>query len=486
MTVDRERLQRLLGRPETERLLVALRRNRERGGGDTITLSQPSDTERLALEQLLGRRARIGKSVQVQISEVHQVLVRAGIADSLEAALEALGGPLLDRQALQREQAARWERAFSSVTATAETLDLMQWLNELKASGLLKRLSKGEPGRAQRLLEQALRVLERLPVAGLGLSTLAAEVLGDAHGLDRDRPLASLVRRALALRVGQEGDDSAEDERALWASAGVLVGGDITSMVLALNLPVVASNAAGSGAIGSGGIGSSAMGSSAMGSCAIGSSATGSSDNGSSDNGSSNTGLSDIGFNATGSSDNGSSDNGSSAARYSATGRAIAALGEIGEPFYLTLRQLVRQPPGWDCRGRRIYICENPALVAEAANRLGVNCAPLVATLGRPRAAAMVLLAQLRAAGAELHYRGDLDWAGIAIGNTVINRFGATPWRFDSRILHAFEHLNGRKLVGNPVPASWDAELSPALEQRGKALEEEQLLELLLSDLGGF
>src|SRR6185312_7691350 len=91
-----------------------------------------------------------------------------------------------------------------------------------------------------------------------------------------------------------------------------------------------------------------------------------------------------------------------------------------GEPGYLSLRQLLRQPSIWAVAGCRIHVCENPDIVAIAADRLGASCAPLVCTDGMPAAAQRILLDQLAAAGARLCYHGDYDWPGIGIGNFVM------------------------------------------------------------------
>jgi len=77
-----------------------------------------------------------------------------------------------------------------------------------------------------------LAVLERLPAEGTTRGALAAEALGHAHALDRGRSLATLVCRALS--EGWTGDGVKADEAELWGSAGVLVGGHLTSVVLAL------------------------------------------------------------------------------------------------------------------------------------------------------------------------------------------------------------------------------------------------------------
>lgn len=81
---------------------------------------------------------------------------------------------------------------------------------------------------------------------------------------------------------------------------------------------------------------------------------------------------------------------------------------------------------------RPVYVCENPAVVAAAAERLSAGCAPLVCVEGQPKAAAHRLLGQLVEAGARLLYHGDFDWPGLAIANQLFNRHGATAWRFQA------------------------------------------------------
>lgn len=48
-----------------------------------------------------------------------------------------------------------------------------------------------------------------------------------------------------------------------------------------------------------------------------------------------------------------------------------------GEPVYLSLRALLRSPPAWDVAERTVFVCENPNLVAIAADALGARCAPM-------------------------------------------------------------------------------------------------------------
>jgi len=115
------------------------------------------------------------------------------------------------------------------------------------------------------------------------------------------------------------------------------------------------------------------------------------------------------------------------------TDRLLATAAETGAPLWLTLRDLVDAPPRWDrARAPRLHVCENPAVLAAAADRLGACSAPLVCTDGNPGAAVITLLRGLRAAGCALFHQGDFDWGGLAIGQRVIGALGARPWRFDA------------------------------------------------------
>jgi uncharacterized protein (TIGR02679 family) len=405
---DPERLQRLLGGPELAQLRQRLARKLLRDGGGPLALSRVSEAERAAVERLIGRPPRRGKSLSVDLDAMSHALWRAGVAESLRDALEAIDGPLVDARAEREAERRRWAELIAGYRPRADTNGLGEWLEPLQASGLLKRLARGSESRGRALLDQALDVLERLPVRGLSLSALAAECLGDAHGLDAGRPVAALVRRALARhwRGGVARVDP--DERSIWAHAGVLMGGDITSAVLTLRLPVLP---------------------------------------------------------------------------VQALDGALSRYCHQAEPAWLTLRHLLRHPPGWDCAGRDLFVCENPAVLAEAAERLGAECAPLIATWGRPGAAVLTLLEQLEAAGAVLHYHGDFDWAGISIANALLERFAMRPWRMGAADLVDYAGLGGKALAGRSIEARWDPELRAALEARGRAVHEEQLIDILLGDL---
>jgi len=157
-----------------------------------------------------------------------------------------------------------------------------------------------------------------------------------------------------------------------------------------------------------------------------------------------------------------------------------------GEPGYVSLRRLLRTPPTWAVAGRTVFVCENPNLVAIAADQLGKHCAPLVCTDGMPAAAQRNLLTQLIQAGARLHYHGDFDWPGLHIANHLLRTCAAQPWRFSAADYEAAIPQAPRqehRLSGKPVAASWDARLAPAMQTHGLAIHEESLAMSLLRDL---
>lgn len=157
-----------------------------------------------------------------------------------------------------------------------------------------------------------------------------------------------------------------------------------------------------------------------------------------------------------------------------------------GEPAYASLRSLLRSPPSWDVAGRKVFVCENPNLLAIAADRWGAACAPLVCTDGMPAAAQRCLLSQLAKARASLCYHGDFDWPGLRIGNHVMREYGAEPWRFGAAdYAAALQSIANRKptLPDIPVIACWDEPLTALMQQHRVSIAEEALAATLLPDL---
>ena len=171
------------------------------------------------------------------------------------------------------------------------------------------------------------------------------------------------------------------------------------------------------------------------------------------------------------------------------TGDAVAsgvarAAAWAGEPFLLTLRMLLRDPPTLDVAGQRVFVCENPSILSIAADRLGPNCAPLICGNGMPAAAQQTLLRQLVASGANLAYHGDFDWPGVRIGNFVMRDLRASAWRFSAEdYVAACAGSTGSLPEGEQIDAAWDAQLGVEMRSRGQAIHEEAVVETLLADL---
>lgn len=170
-------------------------------------------------------------------------------------------------------------------------------------------------------------------------------------------------------------------------------------------------------------------------------------------------------------------------------GRMFALAAETGEPCVLTLRHLNRDMStvgnDLDIGDRLVYLCENPIVLACAADELGSACPPLVCLNGQPSTAVTRLLDLLADAGATFTYHGDFDWGGIRIANALRTRTDWTPWRYDTLSYEAaLSSSGGGDLTGRPVDATWDPDLRPALELRGLHIQEELVLADLIHDLG--
>jgi uncharacterized protein (TIGR02679 family) len=419
--IDGERLQKLLGGAALSELRRRLRARYERATSrDEFILTHLGVHERRALAGLLGRRTLAASSMRLRRSEIDAALRDAGVAPTLRDALEFLDGPVPDRRAEQAARRQSWDAAFS---ATQEPR-LVALVTDVAGAGLVKRLAGSDAQHAQTLLAQAARVLARLPGRGVSRAQLAADVLGDSHGLDEGRAVATLVLRACAAGRSIDTDDTDgaietagaaglqdadESPRERRARLGVTVN-ELALPALCLNLQGLCLNLQ----------------------CLSGDQAH-----------------------------------------------------PLGEPLHLSLRRLLRQPPAWAAAGRDVFVCENPNVVAIAADRLGPACAPLVCTDGMPSAAQQTLLAQLAAAGARLRYHGDFDWPGLVIGNFLVREFGAEPWRFAAADYLAATAEHGIALrAGKPVIAQWDPELTAAMAARGVVVHEEAVADVLMMDLG--
>ncbi len=157
---------------------------------------------------------------------------------------------------------------------------------------------------------------------------------------------------------------------------------------------------------------------------------------------------------------------------------------DFGEPIRLTLRQVSAgelEPES----ATTIFCCENPAVLATAADRLGEESATLVCLEGVPSTAGLVLLERLAAAGCPLRYHGDFDWAGLSIFSTLRRRLEVSPWQFGADDYRSVvrDGGGGVPLTGRRTESPWDSALAPTMAESGVAVFEEQVVDRLLEDL---
>jgi uncharacterized protein (TIGR02679 family) len=411
VTIDRQRLVRLLGTDELAWLVERVRLRLELGRplDVSVTLAESTAGQRAAVHRLLGRRQQSGRALTVPLPAVDDVLRRSGACpEGLAAAVILLAGDVTERSVAAATAERAWSEAVAEiVAAVAARPELRPWWERLQATGLLRRLA-GAPETAATLSAQLAEAIRRLPADGVPVGRFAADLTGDSHALDDDRPLSTLVLSlARALTGGPDGTGIAW-RREVLASVGLLRD-DLSTTVLSLGLP--------------------------------GDTAT-------------------------------------------ATGRALGEMGRAGQPMVLTMRQLVRDPPMPDLRGRTVSVAENPVVISAAADRLGAASPALVCTNGQPSVAVLHLLRLVVTAGATLRYHGDFDWGGVRIGNVVFGRLPVLPWRFDAACYSAAVSAGiGRELAGRPVAASWDETLADRMARCRIRVDEELVLDDLLADL---
>lgn len=243
-TDEAARLRALLGVEPAGWIRERLRRAYERDGRfpRRLTKQHADPDERDWVDRLFGRRPTEGVALSIDVERLETVLVGGGLCEDLVAALERLDGPLRDRKG---EHEAR-EHAWAVVLATTEARVagrpwLERWLAELIESGQHKRLSGADPRVSRAQLAAALDLADRFPLAGVALPELAAQHAGDAHALDKGRPLGLLCVRAAAA-FGELDDWSTPDgRRESWAAVGVICD-ELSAPVLTLGLPASGSS----------------------------------------------------------------------------------------------------------------------------------------------------------------------------------------------------------------------------------------------------
>ena len=192
-----------LNRPELRRLLFSARERFERNAGPygRLQLTALSRQEAHALNGLLTPQQPFlpGADALIKLPRLDAQLRGSRLAVSLEEALVALDGPLANLREERAAAAATREAAWGRVLAhpQAGRPELEPWLDHVR-----RRFNGAAPERTAIVL-QALDVLTVLLAEGIPLAALAASYAGgDAHALDRNRPLGRPLPAALLALEG--------------------------------------------------------------------------------------------------------------------------------------------------------------------------------------------------------------------------------------------------------------------------------------------
>jgi len=425
-----------------DRLWARCRESLERSGRDldrSIQLSDLDEIERRAVAGLIGRLP--GSGVRIPLRDLNSRL-SAAVGTSLVGWLEHIGGPLRDRPAERATRAAGLQQLRNLVEDhTLWATDWAAvWLDGLDSDGLLSRMISED---ASADLETALDVLEAVPVD-------VSPASGQLVSAQQERSTKATIRSTGAVRVG---------DRRLGATPLAIFAASSTGDTKALSQTRVAGLVERALCLRVG--------------CATPSTAferrkLWAEFGVELDDLSSTVLLLNV-----------------DAQRDSMLGTSLADAKVHGEPVVVTLRQLLR----WSVTitSPHIFICENPAVVAAAAGALGSKSAPIMCTGGIPTDAFWQLGDAITRSGSSMSVHADFDATGLNIAGSVIERYGAEPWRFSSLYyLAAVETYGGLKLPaveGDVGQTPWDPPLSATITTTGKIVFEELVIESLIEDL---
>lgn len=230
----------VLGVSELRALWQSARSRLERNGrtitSSPIQLHDLSDADVSSVCALLSRRRPPTNTVRVSLADLDAALRASGVGLGLIDALEATGGPIIDRRARRTEDRGRVADLWMAANAhpAARSDEVTQWLASVRRRGRLTRLGADDPAA---LLTAALNLIHRLTTDGRAasggprpLAAIAADTLGDAHALDPETPLGALVVDAVLALSGST------DLRAAWRTFGVDLD-NISASALCFMLP---------------------------------------------------------------------------------------------------------------------------------------------------------------------------------------------------------------------------------------------------------
>jgi uncharacterized protein (TIGR02679 family) len=421
-----------LRRPECRPLLNRLQKKLELGEPlvGKIRLNQLAIDQRRRIGELTGSKSK-NDSISVDLDAFRQVIENTGRFQSLTQLIElAVGHPIENRRASRQAFSLQWQSVWDHSERLINNLDsdafdlpgIHTAINEMKR-GWLSRVCQRDPDRAKILLIEAFRLLEHLPVEPTPLAIFAAKHTANAHSLDSNQPLSRLMIRLISAARSIESIERKRSSfrRNVWQSVGIVTD-ELSSSVLVLNLTSVGN---------------------------------------------------------------------------SLVDQMLLSHANHGMPCRITFRHLRLHAPEFahsdntvdnTIRAHRcatdadVFVCENPSVIAAAADELGASCPPMVCVEGHPSLACVALLGKLRDSGFCLNYHGDFDWGGIRVANEIYRTVGFRSWRFSADDYKPVSS-DHRPLVPPQSEALWDVELSKKIGKAGLVVEEESTILLLLEDL---
>ncbi|HET8615168.1 MAG TPA: TIGR02679 family protein [Actinomycetales bacterium] len=185
----------------------------------TVQVPLETRAERQAVGDLLGRSVT-RTSVRIDLAALDSRLHERSAVGGLQAVLSRLGHHPQSRPAARAEREQSRQRPLEVATEIIDAPWVPEWVAGLRRSRLLRQ-GRG----AETVVRDAATVLLELTASierpAQSRVELAARVLGDAHALDRDRPVHQAVLRGLAAAAGEPAPISARQRQVLWSSAGV-------------------------------------------------------------------------------------------------------------------------------------------------------------------------------------------------------------------------------------------------------------------------
>jgi uncharacterized protein (TIGR02679 family) len=220
-----------LREPSLSTLWAGARRRLDRSGATArATVARPAldQAGTLALTSLLGGPP----AARVRLDALEAALVRRAVGTDLDDALTRLGHPPQPETVHRRERAARRADAHAALAHAVGAWPeawAADWAEDVRRRGLV-----GDLGAAAvvGLVGDVRRLLDRVPVADVGRTELAAQLYGSAHALDPGTRRTALTVLALRHVVGPL------DGRELWEAARI-VPDRVSAPALTWRLPVV-------------------------------------------------------------------------------------------------------------------------------------------------------------------------------------------------------------------------------------------------------